>query len=87
MRNNDPYPEELTSEDLIELGLSDIVYVKSVTSDEVKAAEVEGTEGLPDGIMLYAVHTADGTPVALLNDRDTAFAAARQYSMEPMSVH
>lgn len=87
MREHNPNRDELTLEDLSELDLSDIVYVKSVTSEEVKAADVEGTESLPDGIMLYAVHTADGTPVALLDNRDTAFAAARQYSMEPMSVH
>lgn len=80
-------PRFITSEELTSLGVSEMVYVKQVTSEEVKASEMEGFEELPDGILLYSVHTADGTPVALLDDRDTAFAAARQYSMEPVSVH
>jgi hypothetical protein len=85
--HNKIYPRETALEELTDLGISDIVYVKPVTSEEVKASDFEGTESLPDGMLLYSVHTADGTPVALLDDRDTAFAAARQYSMEPLSVH
>lgn len=77
----------MTSDELNALGMSEIVYVKPVMSEDVNAAEIEGVEELPDGLLLFAVHTADGTPVALLDDRDTAFAAARQYSMEPVSVH
>lgn len=80
-------PRWMSEDDLSALGMSEMVYVKQVTSEEVKASEIEGFENLPDGIFLYSVHTADGTPVALLDDRDTAFAAARQYSMEPLSVH
>jgi hypothetical protein len=80
-------PRQMSQDDLTALGISDVVYVKPVMSDDVKAADLEGVEGIPDGILLYSVHTADGTPVALLDDRDTAFAAARQYSMEPLSVH
>ena len=87
MSNTFTDPKHMSKEDLTALGMSDLVYVKPVMSDDVKAAELEGVEGLPDGLLLYAVHTADGTPVALLDDRDTAFAAARQYSMEPQSVH
>ncbi|MET0545371.1 MAG: DUF1150 family protein, partial [Caulobacterales bacterium] len=40
----------------------------------------------PDAIW-YVVHAADGSRIAILDDRDTAFAAARANSLEPMSVH
>jgi hypothetical protein len=35
----------------------------------------------------YAVHAADGTQIAVLADRDIAFATVRQHDLEPLSVH
>ena len=65
------------------------VYIKQMLPEEVASIE-----GLPDAlakgegaIKLYAVHTLDGARVAILDDRDAAFAAARQQEMEPVSVH
>lgn len=69
------------------MGLSEIVYVKPVTSEEVKAFDSDAFGNIPDGMKLFAVHTADGVPVALLDDRETAFAAASQYEMRAVSVH
>ena len=69
------------------MGLSEIVYIKPVTSEEVKAFAPDAFGNIPDGMKLFAVHTADGVPVALLDDRDTAFAAASQYEMRAVSVH
>ncbi len=40
-----------------------------------------------DGEASFAVHSADGSPMAVLNDREVAFAAVRQHDMEPLSVH
>ncbi len=36
---------------------------------------------------LYSVHDEDGERLALVGDRDLAFAAARQHEMTPVSVH
>lgn len=73
--------------DFENMGLSEIVYIKPVTSEEVKAFAPDAFGNIPDGVTLFAVHTANGIPVALLDDRDTAFAAARQYEMRAVSVH
>jgi len=35
----------------------------------------------------YSVHAANGQRMAVLDDRDAAFAGARQYDLEPQSVH
>lgn len=59
-----------------------IVYVKPVDS-----AHVPGMQGIPAGTIVFTVHLADGTPVAVMGDRASAFAAARQYNMEPVSIH
>lgn len=79
---------QVTQEALAAMGPSNTVYIKEVSLDELK------TEGalpisarIPKGIKLWAVHQMDGTRVAVLDDREAAFAAARQYEMEPVSVH
>ena len=62
----------LTAEQLSVLGVSHIAYVKPVT--------VNGTAG-------FAIHAADGTPMALAGDLATALAAIVQHEMFPLSVH
>ncbi len=62
----------LTAEQLSALGVSHIAYVKPVT--------VNGTAG-------FAIHAADGTPMALAGDRATALAAIVQHEMFALSVH
>ena len=54
------------------LGMQDLAYVRRVT--------------VADGVA-FAIHAADGTEVAVLPDRETAFATVRQHDLEPMSVH
>ena len=62
----------ISAEQLAELGVSQIAYVKPV--------EVEGTAG-------FAIHAADGTPMAMATDRDVAIAAIVQHEMMPALVH
>ena len=54
------------------LGVSHIAYVKPVV--------VNGAAG-------FAIHAADGTPMALAADRAVAMAAIVQHEMVPLSVH
>ena len=62
---------------------------------EVAAADILGDapksalKGLDidPGQILYAVHSADGERLAVMIDRDTAFAAAVAHELEPVSVH
>ena len=62
----------LSANDLAALGVQDVAFVKQITvNDEIA----------------YAVHAADGTQMALVNNRDVAFAAVRQHGLEPVSVH
>lgn len=79
---------EFSAEALLAMGQNKTVYVRSVLARSLKAegllpkeAQVEGEK------ILYAVHAADGTPLAIVDSRDMAFNGARQYDMEPVSVH
>lgn len=62
----------MTADQLGALGISHIAYVKPVI--------VNGEAG-------FAIHAADGTPMALAEDRATAMAAIVQHEMMPLSVH
>ncbi|MFO1238312.1 MAG: DUF1150 family protein [Alphaproteobacteria bacterium] len=69
-------------------GAKPIVYVRQV-SPEALIAEGALPEGavLPQGVKLYAVHLADGRRIAVMDDRERAFAAALQNDLDPVSVH
>jgi hypothetical protein len=89
MVSNDADGRSITPEALASFGSPRTVYIKEMLPEEVASIE-----GLPEAITkaegaikLYAVHTLDGERVAILDDRDAAFAAARQQEMEPVSVH
>jgi hypothetical protein len=77
---------KLTPENFATAGMPHIVYVR-----EVLAAEVESELGaeldIPSDTRLFAVHAANGQRMAILDNRDAAFAGARQYDLEPLSVH
>jgi hypothetical protein len=62
----------LTEAQLAQLGLSQIAYVRQVV--------VDGAPG-------FAIHAADGTPMAVAGDRDVAVAAILQHEMVPALVH
>ncbi|HTW29370.1 MAG TPA: DUF1150 family protein [Acetobacteraceae bacterium] len=62
----------LSASELQRLGLSQIAYVKPV---------------VVNGAQVFAIHGADGTPMALAADRDLAFAAIIQHDMAPALVH
>jgi hypothetical protein len=80
----------LTTEAFAALGGPELVYVRPI-----KAAEIMGSAPLdalksfdlePDQT-LYAVHRADGARLAVLIDRESAYAAAVANEMAPVSVH
>lgn len=72
-----------TRYDLHALG-SDIVYVKPVAVSTLPAEVQEQAQGLDT---LFAVHDAEGTRLALVADRQMAFALARQHDKVPVTVH
>lgn len=80
----------MTKEDFAGLGTPALVYVREITAADVMAdAKLEDPQGFvlsPDQT-LYAVHGADGERLAVMMDRETAFAAAVAHELAPVSVH
>lgn len=54
------------------LGMESVAYIRAV--------EVEGEAG-------FAIHAADGTPMAVTEDRETAINAILQHEMMPVPLH
>lgn len=83
-------PIIMTKEDFAGLGAPDLVYVREITAsdvlDEILTPEAKALEIDPAQI-LYAVHSADGERLAVMMDRETAFAAAVAHELAPVSVH
>jgi hypothetical protein len=63
---------QISPDQLAKLGVSQVAYVKEVTVD---------------GNQAFAIHAADGTPMAVTTDRDVAVAAIIQHEMLPTLVH
>ena len=63
---------QLSAQELGLLGINDVAYVKPIVDN---------------GNAAFAVHAADGTRIAVIANRDLAFAVVRQNDMEPVSVH
>jgi Uncharacterized small protein len=80
----------MTPKELHTLGAPALVYVREVRAADILAQEpdlvFEDPDIQPDQ-SLYAVHSANGERLAIVLDRETAFAAALAYEMEPVSVH
>jgi len=62
----------ISAEQLAELGVARLAYVKPV--------EVNGTQG-------FAIHAANGAPMALIAERDVAIALIAQHEMVAALVH
>ncbi len=63
---------KMTSDQLMQLGMADLAYVKPV---------------MFEGQMAFAIHAADGSPMAMAADCDLAVAAIVQHEMQPAMVH
>jgi hypothetical protein len=76
----------ITQEALARLGGGRIAYVRPIQSEEVRALFPQVPEIAP-GIKLFALLSADGTPIMLTDSREAAVANAWSNELETMSVH
>ncbi len=76
----------MSSIEFARLGDGLVAYVKQVNSNQARNL-FPALTGLPEGIDLYAVVGADGTPLGLTDSRSSAIASVIEYELEPVSVH
>ena len=64
--------KNISTREFAVLGMNDMAYVKRVVVNDEPG---------------FAIHSADGTQLALVPNEDIAYATIRQNELEPMSVH
>lgn len=72
--------------DLARLGDGEVAYIRAMTSAEARRM-FPSVKGLPRGIDLFALHAADGTPIALTDSRQAAEGHAHEGELEIASLH
>ncbi|MGB0084622.1 MAG: DUF1150 domain-containing protein [Rhodomicrobiaceae bacterium] len=68
------------------LGDGEIAYIKTLSPEQARDIYPQ-LKGLPEGITIFAVHAADGTPLALTDTHFAAVENAKEHDLEPVSVH
>jgi len=86
MNDKHMHTPTMSPEALASLGDGRIAYVKTVRSEDVQKQFPQVPELAP-GMMLFALHAADGTPIMLTDSRDSAVASAWSHELETLSVH
>jgi hypothetical protein len=76
----------MTEVELARLGGGQVAYIKTLSSDDAKKM-FPMIEGLPQGINLYSLHAADGTPIALTDTLQAAIGHAEEGELAIASVH
>jgi len=76
----------MSDQEFAELGEGELAYIKALTSEEAQKA-YPSIEELPEGIHLYALHGADGSPIALTDDKGVAIEQAIGDELEIAPLH
>lgn len=76
----------ISPEMLARIGLARLAYVKPIRSDDV-ARMFPQAPALPPGLNLFALVSADGTPIMVTDREEEARANAWQNELETVSLH
>jgi hypothetical protein len=86
MPNSDPRFAALTPNEFAHLGDGVIAYVKTIKSEDAQRLFPQAPVIRP-GLELFALLSADGSPIMLTDSKDAAIANAWQQELETVSLH
>lgn len=76
----------ISADELERLGGGEVAYIKTLSSEEANEMyPLDDT--LPEGINIYALHAADGTPIALTDSMQAALGQAIDDELVVASLH
>lgn len=85
-RDAPPGPTHVTPEQLAQIGEGEVAYLKPMMSEEIRRAFPQAPELAP-GLKLFALLSADGTPILLADTKAAALANAWEHELETVSLH
>lgn len=77
---------DISAEALAQLGDGEIAYVRTIRSEDVQAMFPHAPDIEP-GLELFALLSADGTPIMLTDSLEAAVAGAHSNELQTVSVH
>jgi hypothetical protein len=80
------FPANITPEELAQIGEGEVAYLKLMRSEDIRKAFPQAPELAP-GLKLFALLSADGTPILLADSRAAALANAWEQELETVSLH
>ncbi|MCQ8782205.1 BQ00720 family protein [Mangrovibrevibacter kandeliae] len=72
--------------DFAALGEGHIAYLRQMSSDDIRA-KFPAAQSIRPGISLWALFSADGTPLAVSDDRGSILASASENELQTVSLH
>ena len=85
-RQDDESETTMSPKELALLGEGEVAYIRQLDFDDAERL-FPTLDDTPEGIDLFAVLAADGTPIALADSRNAAIANAIANDLVPLSVH
>ena len=79
-------PGVMSMIDFARLGDGEVAYIRHLDAVEAERLFPQ-VKGLPEGIELYALVSADGTPLSLRDNHASAVADAVENDLQTVSVH
>jgi hypothetical protein len=76
----------LTEAQLAHLGEGHVAYLREMASEDL-IGKFPGLPQIAPGLKLWALFAADGRPILLTDERDSALAGAMQNDLTPVSLH
>lgn len=77
---------DITLEQLAHLGDGSLAYVKQMRSEDIQLAFPQ-IGPIEPGLKLFALLSADGSPILLTDSRDAAIANAWEHDLQTVSLH
>lgn len=79
-------PPVMSEIELARLGGGEVAYIKTLSPDEASRM-FPMVEGLPQGVNLFSLHAADGTPIALTDTLQAAIGHAQEGELAIAALH
>ncbi|MEX6508340.1 DUF1150 family protein [Jiella sp. M17.18] len=76
----------ITESDLAAIGEGHLAYLRRMTSDEIRA-RFPAAQAIQPGLNLWALFSADGTPLAVSDDRGSILESASENELQTVSIH
>ena len=81
-----PIVADLTPQEFAHLGAGAVAYLRTIRSEDAQRLFPNAPQIRP-GLQLFALLSADGSPILLTNSKDAAIADAWEHQLETVSLH